>query len=204
MRFVSKSADFHAGNYRNEELAVSEARVAIVNGQSRAIQAEPYVVSKTLPISFSQAGLLQSDIEAAMEHWKHWPGLPLEEDGVTPVAPVECGRIGVWDSEGWQAQYGLTDEDREGAETLLLRSPLYGTDFVQVAAPVELVAQKPWPSYDDTHHFKIPGLAQELGLVDETVAYEQANKAREGVLKALAEKNEGAGDESVVDEVVTA
>lgn len=203
MRFVSKSADYHAGNYRNEELAVSEAKVAIVNGKPHAVQAEPYVIAKTLPIKFSQAGLLQSDIDAAMAQWRQWSGLPLEEDGVTPASPVENGRIGVWDSEEWQAEYGLTDEDREGAETLLLRSPYYGPDFVQVAAPVELIAEKPWPSYDDTHHFKIPGLAVELGLVDQTIAYEQANKAREGVLKALTEKTAGGG-ESVVDEVVTA
>ena len=205
MRFVSKSASYHAGNYRNAELAVSEPKVVIIDGVSRVTQSEPYTVSKSLPIQFSQAGLLQSDIEAALSQWTRWPGLPQEEDGVTPANPVDNGRIGVWDSVEWQAEHGLTDEDREGAEKLLLGSVFYGTDFIQVAEPVELVPQKPWPNYDETHHFKIASLAAELGLTEAALAYELANKNRKGVIEALTgEKNEKAQAEVVDDEVIPA
>ena len=201
MRFVSMSANFHAGNFRNAELAISEPKVAIINGQSRVVQSEPYKVSDALPIQFSQLGLLQSDIEAAKDHWRTFPGLPLEEDGVTPANPVECGRIGVFDSEEWQRRYDLPNEDREAVEQKLLRSPFYGEDFIKVEAAY-LAPQKPWASYDETHHFKIPGLAVELGLVAEALAYEQATKNREGVVKALEDKLPAAED--VTGEVVTA
>lgn len=201
MRFVSRSGEFHAGNFRNAELAISEPKVVVVGGQSRAVQSEPYVVAEALPIKFSQTGLLKSDIDAAIEHFKNFPGLPLEEDGVTPANPVECGRIGVWDSVEWQSKYRLEDGAREEAENLLLRSPFYGEDFVKVETPADVVS-KPWASYDETHHFKIPTLAAELDLVPEALAYEQANKAREGVIKALEEKLPAAED--VTGEVVTA
>ena len=195
------SANFHAGNFRNAELAISEPKVVVVDGKSRVVQSEPYRVSESVPMQFSQLGLLQSDIDAAKAHWKVFPGLPLEEDGVTPFNPVEVGRIGVFDTEEWQTRYGLTDTDREQAEQMLLRSPFYGEDFIKVETPVDLIT-KPWASYDETHHFKIPGLAVDLGLVAEALAYEQANKNREGVVKALEDKLPVTED--VTGEVVTA
>lgn len=187
MRFVSMSANFHAGNFRNAELAISEPKVALIDGKSRVVQSEPYKVSDSLPMQFSQLGLLQSDIEAAKAHWRTFPGLPLEEDGVTPANPVDCGRIGVFNTEDWQERYGLTDDEREQAEQMLLRSPFCGEDYIKVETPASLIT-KPWASYDETHHFKIPGLAVELDLVAEALAYEQANKNREGVVKALEDK----------------
>ena len=195
------SANFHAGNFRNAELAISEPKVVVVDGKSRVVQSEPYKVSESLPIQFSQLGLLQSDIEAAKAHWRNFPGLPLEEDGVTPMNPVEVGRIGVFDSEEWQSRYGLTDSEREQVEQMLLRSKFYGEDYIKVETPVSLIT-KPWASYDETHHFKIPGLAVDLDLVAEALAYEQANKNREGVVKALEDKLPA--PEDVTGEVVTA
>ena len=181
------SANFHAGNFRNAELAISEPKVVIVDGKSRVVQSEPYKVSESIPMQFSQLGLLQSDIEAAKDHWRTFPGLPLEEDGVTPANPVDCGRIGVFDTEEFQTRYGLSDSDREEVEQILLRSKFYGEDYIKVETPASLIT-KPWASYDETHHFKIPGLAVDLDLVAEALAYEQANKNREGVVKALEDK----------------
>lgn len=60
----------------------------------------------------------------------------------------------------------------------------------EVWAHVLPKAEKPWPTYDDTHHKAIPGLAEQLGLVAEALAYEQENKARGEVVASLTEKLE--------------
>lgn len=182
MRFVSKSANFCAGNFRNAKEAIGAPETHVVGGKTVTSQAEAYVVSKAVPIQFSQAGLFQSDIEAGLAHWKTFPGLPIEEDRVTPANPVEYGRIGVWDSIAWQAEYELTDSEREAGENLLLNSPFYGSEFIKIE---EVKAAKPWPAYDDTHHNEVASLAAKLGLVAEALAYEQENKQRASVIEKL-------------------
>jgi len=182
MRFVSKSANFNAGNLRNAKEALAMPETRVVDGRTVTTQSDAYVVTEALPIQFSQSGLLQTDIDAGLSQWKSFPGLPVEEDEVTIANPVENGRIGVWDSVVWQGQFSLTDDDREAAEKLLLDSPYYGIEFIQVE---EVKAAKPWPSYDDAHHNKIASLASELGLVAEALAYEQENKQRPTVIEQL-------------------
>lgn len=46
-------------------------------------------------------------------------------------------------------------------------------------------AEKPWPTYDETHHNQIPTLAVTLGLVAESLLYEEQNKNRESVIEKL-------------------
>ena|SRR5690242_12277583 len=182
MRFVSKSANYSAGNYRNAKEAIGAPETRIVGGKTVTSVAEAYTITPALPINFNQYGLLQSDIDAALARWKKFPGLPVEEDEVTPANPVEHGRIGVWDSVEWQAEFKVSDEDREGAEQMLLNSSRNGIDYFVIEA---VKAQKPWPSYDTTHHNKIAALASELGLVSEALAYEQENKQRASVIEQL-------------------
>jgi hypothetical protein len=183
MRFVSRSANFSAGNLRNSKEALASPETRVIDGKTVTSVAEAYVVTQALPIQFSQAGLLQSDIDAGLSHWKTFPGLPIEEDEVTPANPVENGRIGVWDSVCLAGGLSAwTDADREQAEQLLLTSPYYGIEFITVE---EVKAVKPWPSYDDAHHNKIASLASELGLVAEALAYEQENKQRPTVIEQL-------------------
>ena len=43
----------------------------------------------------------------------------------------------------------------------------------------------PWPKYPDADAKLIPALANELGLVAETIAYERENQNRQAVLKGL-------------------
>lgn len=88
------------------------------------------------------------------------------------------------DEKGW------TDEEKSIVETVLLRMcEQQGTreDIKLYSAPK---AAPPWKNYDSTHHFRIPALAGELGVVAEALAYEQQEKKREGVVKALREKLE--------------
>ena len=182
MRFISKSANYSAGNYRNATEAIGAPETRIVGGKTVTSVAEAYTIIPSLPINFNQYGLLQTDIDAALAYWTKFPGLPMEEDEVTPANPVEHGRIGVWDSVEWQAEFGASDDDRIGAEQLLLNSSRNGIDYFVVEA---VKVQKPWPSYDDTHHNKIASLASELGLVTEALAYEQDNKQRASVIEQL-------------------
>lgn len=182
MRFVSKSANFHAGNYRNGEEVLGPTQEWVVGGQRKHNITQTYTVRDPLAIAFSQDGLLQIDIDVALAQWKRFPGLPMEEDEVTPANPVENGRIGVWDSVAWQQEHGVPDEDREGAENLLLNSRFYGVEFIVVE---EVKAQKPWPKYDDVHHTKVAALAAELGCAAEALAYERENKNRPTVIEQL-------------------
>lgn len=182
MRFISKSAAFSAGNFRNAEEGISQPTTRVIGGKTVTTVSEAYTITPSLPINFRQEGLTQRDIDAGLAYWKSFPGLPYEEDGVTPVNPVDAGRIGVWDSEEWQKEYKLSDEDRQGAERLLLESAFNGVYFFALE---EEKAPKPWPSYDSTHHNKTASLAAELGLVAEALAYERENKNRTSVIEQL-------------------
>jgi len=46
-------------------------------------------------------------------------------------------------------------------------------------------AEKPWPTFDETHHNQIPTLAITLGLVAEALVYEEQNKNRQQILHTL-------------------
>jgi hypothetical protein len=153
----------------------------------------------SLSVQFNQEGLMQSDIDFALSHFKEgdFTGRWLDADGVTPQPLAE--RIGVYDTEVAQEAEGWPDALREYVEEWMLKRPNYGSDFVQF---VKLAAPKPWKNYDETHHFKIASLAEDLDCLEEALAYEQENKAREGVLKALNDKLGTPAD--VADEVVTA
>lgn len=83
---------------------------------------------------------------------------------------------------------GWTDEEKDLARTVLLRvcdrfpGDMWVHETPKVAAP--------WPTYDETHHNKIPVLAVELGLLDESLEYERQNKNRDSVVAALEEKKQ--------------
>lgn len=90
-----------------------------------------------------------------------------------------------WDSKIAQEQNSWTDEERETAETVVNNWCSRWPEAVQLwSAPK---AEKPWPKYDETHHNQIPTLAETLGLVAESLAYEQENKNRESVITKLSE-----------------
>jgi hypothetical protein len=178
---------------------VRERWVLAVDG-TRDLMADPKTGwIGSLSVKFSQEGLMKSDIDFALSYFpeKGFTGRWLDADGVTPQ-PLE-ERIGVYDTLAAQEAEDWPDELREYVEQWMLKRPNYGTDFVELQ---KLPAEKPWKNYDETHHFKIASLAADLGVVEEALAYEQENKAREGVLKALNEKLGAPVD--VADEVVTA
>jgi len=48
-------------------------------------------------------------------------------------------------------------------------------------------AEKPWPTYDEMHHSKIVETAITLGLVAESLAYEEQNKNRPSIVEGLTD-----------------
>ena len=174
MRFVSNSPSLGLGTAQKEKFVLA------LDGQRDKTE-------ESLPVQFTQEYLLQSDIDFALHIWPEstFRGRWMENDEVT-LEPVS-GRIGVYDTAEEQERNGWDDADREKVEAFILAKANLGQDFAKVEKVVGL-ASKPWPSYDEAHHFKIPALAAELGLLDESLAYEQANKNRESVISGLEEK----------------
>lgn len=174
MRFVSCYAHLGLGT------AQKELWVLAVDGQ-RDLSRE------SIPVQFTREYLTQEDIDFALAYFPaaKFTGKAMEADGYTPE-PLAL-RIGVFDTETEALNRGWDDETREKVEAWMLAKPNYGQDFVQMIAPKKVI-EKPWPSYNSTHHFKIPTLAAELGLIEEALAYEQANKNRSGVVEALEEQ----------------
>lgn len=170
MRFVSNSPGLGLGAYQTERYVLA------VDGQRD-------LARESISVKFSQNGLTQDDIDFALSHFpeKSFTGRWLFEDGITLQPLGE--RIGVFDT----TECGWDDDVREKVEQWMLAKPNYGRDFVECKPVVKEIA-KPWPSYNSTHHFKIPTLAAELGLLEETIAYEKANKNRSGVVEALEEQ----------------
>lgn len=91
-----------------------------------------------------------------------------------------------FDSVVAQEQNGWTDEEREAVEKQLIMTANRWPEAVQVVERAAAVA--PWPKYDTTHHSKIVQLAEDLGLVEQALVYEQENKNRESVVAGLSAK----------------
>ena len=174
MRFVSLYARLGLGTARKEKFVLA------LDGQRDQTQ-------DSLSVQFTQEYLTQDDITFALSYFpeSRFQGRYLEADEITQEPLAQ--RIGVYDTVEEQARQGWTDEERELVESWMKAKPNYGQDFVEVV-PVAKEVTKPWPSYNSTHHFKIPTLAAELGLIDEALAYEAAHKNRAGVIEALEEQ----------------
>jgi hypothetical protein len=104
-----------------------------------------------------------------------------------------------FDLDAAAEENGWSDTDKELVRSALLRMCQIAPGDVWVHEAARIPA--PWPTYDTTHHNKIPALAEELGLLDEAIAYESQNKNRESVIGALDERKRTA---QVVQELTAA
>jgi hypothetical protein len=120
-------------------------------------------------------------------------GLAIYEDG-RPVQPHY--RISVFDSEIAKMQNGWTDED-EALVVQTLRGGQHGAMYVEV---VPVAAEKPWNGYDELDKAeRVVELALAIGADLEKVAqYEAENQNRPGVIAALQDAIEEAGETIVV------
>jgi len=88
----------------------------------------------------------------------------------------------------------LTDEDKEYVVRQIerhLKDPDYRSDL-WIHEPPKI--DPPWPTYEGMHHNSIPGFAQQAGMVEEALLYEQRRPGgpRESVLRKLEELAETA------------
>lgn len=114
-------------------------------------------------------------------------------------------RGGYFDLDLQAEQKGWSDDDRALVARRLLMEESRNPDYFLYSKPV---VAKPWPTYETTHHNTIPELAVQLGLTEQTLAYERDTKNRASVVEklehALAGPRPAATDSPVFDEELTA
>lgn len=123
-----------------------------------------------------------------------------DPDGITQKASDIRGYF--FHSGQAQERHGWTDEERETVEASLDALCQRWPEAVWVHSAPH--AEKPWASYDETHHKQIPALAQATGSVVAALAYEQENKNRAEVVEKLTELLDTAVDADEAESELTA
>jgi hypothetical protein len=111
-----------------------------------------------------------------------------EFEFTAPDGSIETGANIVghyFDTDEATERLNWSPEEKEAVEKVLLMWCGKWPESVWLHS--EAPAAKPWPTYDEAHHKSIPGLAEQLGLVAEALAYEQQNKKRTEVVEKLSE-----------------
>jgi len=106
-------------------------------------------------------------------------------------------RGGSFDTDEAAGRLGWTDEEKLYAEAKLLSLARNPKEPITLWEPAPLVA--PWKTYDSmANYLEIASLAEKLDCVGDALAYEQATKNRDGVVRALSEKlSEKAAEEAL-------
>lgn len=94
-------------------------------------------------------------------------------------------RGGFFDTEEAKERLGWTDDEHDSVVAKLDKICRDEPYLLARVEHVPVVANKPWPTYDDTHWKTIPVLAEQLGLTEVALAYEKANKNRQTVVDKL-------------------
>jgi hypothetical protein len=97
-------------------------------------------------------------------------------------------RGGFFDTEEAKIRLGWDDDEHASVVAKLDQICRDEPYLLAKVEHVALIADKPWPTYDETHWKSIPLLAEQLGLVEVTIAYERENGQRESVLSGLEAK----------------
>jgi len=97
-------------------------------------------------------------------------------------------RGGYFDTEEAKERLGWTDDEHDSVVAKLDKICQDEPYLLARVDTRQFAASKPWPTYDDAHWKSIPLLAEQLGLVEVTLAYERENKKREAVIEALERK----------------
>lgn len=95
---------------------------------------------------------------------------------------------------------GWSEEEKELVKNSLLKICQQWPEAIRVYEPPK--PEPPWRTYDEAPPERVAALAEELGLVHEAIAYEQATKARARVLKDLDKAAERLAVERAVSEAV--
>lgn len=145
--------------------------------------------SKPVVANFYKTGLLDHEIEAALERF-NFSGLP---EGVHPLT-----RVSVFDTEIYALANFKPDvrdeETRKLDERLRELSEIFPNDFIVVDHPH---AEKPWNKYDEHSLKEILKLQEQTGISPESIRlYESENKDRPEIIEAMwrLEDPEGAAE----------
>ena len=121
-------------------------------------------------------------------------------DGTSHKSAVIMG--GYFDSAEAAERLGWTEDEHDSVVADLKRWCNKWPEAVQLFS--KPAASLPWPTYDAVDAAQIPVLAETLGLLAETIAYESENKNRKTVLAKLNESIEKqAAAEPVNEESLT-
>lgn len=172
--------------YANYSIQVFEGDEQIVVDQRG--QAKQLTLSKPVIADFDRAGLLDHEIEVALETFS-FSGLP---EGVNPLT-----RISMFDSEAYVERFPKDERPEMLAkinERLRELQERHPGEFVIVEQPA---AEKPWPSYDEDSAEEVIEFQKRLQINPERVRlYEVENLNRAEVVEAmLRQEDPSAADE---------
>lgn len=167
MRCLSPHSNYSIQVFEGEEQVIVDARGF----------AQSHVLKKPIVADFRQGGLLDHEIEAALEFF-NFSGLP---DGVNPLT-----RVSSFDTEAYAETIPAARRDEmlvqinERLRELQARHP---GEFIIVEQPVK---ERPWPSYDETAVEDILKLQEVLRMRPEDIRlYEIENANRPEVVAAM-------------------
>lgn len=167
MRCIAPSPGYSIQVFEAEEQVVVDAR-----GHATTI-----VLKKPVIANFERQGLLDNEIEAALERF-NFSGLP---EGVSPLA-----RIGCFDTEAYVARFKPHERDELLVQIdarLRELSDQFPNEFIIVDPPE---APKPWPSYDETDVEDILKFQEALKMSPETIRlYEEEHLNRAEIVDEM-------------------
>ncbi len=148
------------------------------------------------------AGIVRDEIPALWAEFGVYGGEYTYIDPDTERTEVGTDFRGGWFDLDAQADVkGWGPAEKEIVARHMLRLLEKNPGWAQFSLHSKAPAAKPWPTYDETHHNQIPTFAEGVGLVNEALAYERENKARDSVIQKLEELLERA---SVAEELTAA
>ena len=95
-------------------------------------------------------------------------------------------RGGYFDLDAQAAEKGWSDVEKEIVARHMLS--MLNKSWCQFTLHDAPKVAPPWPTYDDAHHNQVVALAVQLGLVAESLLYEEQNKNRDSVVAKLREE----------------
>ena len=120
-----------------------------------------------------------------VEFAKHFGEFDYTDDsGATRKGADIRGHFFDLDAAAEENNWSDTDKELVRTALLLLCQKAPGDLWVHETPR----ANAPWPTYDTTHHNKIPVIAEDTGTIDDAITYESQNKNRDSVIAALEER----------------
>jgi hypothetical protein len=156
--------------------------IQVIEGNEQVVvdargYAQSITLNKPVIANFQQGGLLDYEIEAALEYF-NFSGLP---EGVNPLT-----RIATFDTEGYVERFPQDQRDEmliqidARLRELQERHP---GEFIIVEPPQ---VAKPWPSYDKDSVEDVLKFQERLQINPETIRlYESENQNRQKIIDAM-------------------